>query len=99
MLRDGYGLELFHSYVPPSARARATGARVPLISGTLLAEHNAALGGPVLEVTWPGRALLDGVLRAVRHADALLAVSVPPEMRLSSPSAPRRIVEEILLAA
>lgn len=112
---SGYGRELFSTFVPSSARGRmmesvARGGRpVALLSGALVARHAGALRGPVLEVGWPrfpadvdgtmARALLTGVLRAVRYADAIVAVSVPPEVRAASPAAPRAVVSTVLEAA
>ncbi len=93
----GYGRELFSTFVPSSARARldARGSRAALVSGALLARHRP---GVVVEATWAGRAALTGVLRAARHADAVVAVSVPSATRSVSPSAPAHIVDEILSA-
>src|SRR5687768_18024384 len=98
---EGYGRELFATFVPASARARVAQAGRPaaLLSGALLARHGAALQGNVVEVTWSGRAVLAGVLRAVRHVDGIVAVSVPALVRSSSPKASRAAVGEILAAA
>lgn len=99
---SGYGRELFATFVPPSARARLD-ARVhkdvALLSNALVARHSAALAGPIVEVTWAGRAALAGVLRAARHEDLIVAVGVPAYARTAGPQAPRTIVDEIMSAA
>lgn len=100
----GYGRELFSTFVPSSARARLDGrprssSERVLLSGALVARHAAALGGPIVEVTWAGRAALTGVLRAARHADLIVAVGVPALVRTSGPHASRVVVDEILGAA
>lgn len=97
------------------ARAARGGRATPLLSGALVARHREALGGPVVEVGWPklaadaaasiapmptmAGAFLTGVFRAVRHADAVVAVSVPFDARGRSPGAPRQIVDDVLAAA
>lgn len=103
---SGYGRELFSSFVPPSARARLDarpnarkGTALALLSGALVARHGAALAGPVVELTWPGRAALTGFLRAARHEDLVVAVGVPAFARNAGPQAPRAIVDEIMNAA
>jgi hypothetical protein len=101
---SGYGRELFSTFVPPSARARldartAGKKDTALLSGALVARHAGALAGVVVEVTWAGRAALAGTLRAARHEDAIVAVSVPAFARSAEPQAPRAIVDDILRAA
>jgi hypothetical protein len=94
-----YGRELFASFVPGSARARlAPSSAIALVSGALVARHNP---GTVVEVSFPllHNAALTGVLRAARHADAIVCVSVPAKAREESPAAPARIVDEILACA
>ena len=96
----GYGRELFSTFVPSSARARLdarpSSAGRALLSGALVARHAGALGGPIIEVTWSGRAALTGVLRAARHADLIVAVGVPALVRTAGPHAPRVVIDEIL---
>lgn len=99
---EGYGRELFESFVPSSARARVAarpGAAKALLSGALVARNAPSLAGPVIEVTWPGRAALSGILRAARHDDLVVAVSVPAAVRAGGPQASRAVVDEILAAA
>jgi len=93
----GYGRELFSTFVPSSARARLEqrGSHAALLSGALLARHRA---GVVVEVGFCGRAALAGALRAARHADAIVAVSVPWALREKSPQAPAQLIDEILAA-
>src|SRR5689334_12201304 len=95
---SGYGRELFSTFIPSSAKARLAEARsgAPLLSGALLARHKP---GVVVEVAFPGRAALADALRAAKHADAVVAVSVPWEQRSQSPQAPLQIMREIMAAA
>ena len=93
-----YRPELFHAFVPSSARARVAGRRAPVLSGALVAQRAGALDGPVLELDWPGRAVLTGVFRAAHHEDAVIAVDVDASLRRSRPEG-GRIVDEIFAAA
>lgn len=74
-MRD-YGRELFRHYTPAVVRPVADAFGVELLSTSVFAEHQAEVGAPLVEVSFPGAVLLDGVLRAARHADAPLVVSL-----------------------
>ena len=72
-----HGPELFFEFVPGTVRPFSDPLGVPILSSAVLAELSSALQDPVIEVTWPGPTVLSGALRAAKHADAILAVSMP----------------------
>ncbi len=74
----GVGRDLFFEFVPGSVRPLSDPLGVPIISGAVLAEFSRSIGGPVLEASWAGSHVMRGVMRAARHADAILAISLPP---------------------
>lgn len=78
LLGPGVGRDLFFEFVPGTVRPLSDPLGVPIISGAVLAEFSRAIGGPVLEATWAGSHVMRAVLRAAKHADAILAVSLPP---------------------
>jgi hypothetical protein len=72
------------------------------MSGAVVAKHTPPAGPFSVEIGWGEgveRAALTGILRAARHADAIVHVAVPAPTRSASPQAPRQVVEEILRAA
>lgn len=93
----GYGRELFLEFVPATVRHRSEPLGVAALSSAVIAELGDALGGPCLEVTWAGRTVMQGVLRAARHADVILAVSLPASR--PGEAADRNRVEEVLRTA
>jgi len=90
------GSTALNAFTPPAAR-RVLGddARVALISSAVVAEQRAHLGGPVLEVTWPGTCALLGTMRAVREHGALLTISLPDVFDLDDPASREQLVRAV----
>jgi hypothetical protein len=95
LLGRSVGRDLFFEFVPGTVRPLSDPLGVPIISGAVLAEFSRSIGGPVLEATWAGAPVMRGVLRAARHADAILAVSLPPsrEGETADRARPARVAE------
>jgi hypothetical protein len=74
-MRD-YGRELFRQYTPAVVRPVADAFEVDLLSTSTFAQHQREIGAPLVEVSFCGGVLLDGVLRAARHADAPVTVAL-----------------------
>jgi|GEM_PF-2160685 len=75
---DAFGFDVLHELVPgPVRTAPVANAGAPLLSSDLYAQHSATIAGPVVEVVHPSQVLLEGVLRAAKHKDALVVVELP----------------------
>ena len=83
--------------VPGPVRASSiANAGATLLSPDLFAQYSEAIAGPIVELVYPSSVLLEGVLRAAKHKDALLVIELPrPDQGEEPAHAHQMMVAEI----
>ncbi|MCP4503249.1 MAG: hypothetical protein GY822_25205 [Deltaproteobacteria bacterium] len=78
LLDDNTGFSALHELVGGQTRqALVSEGAAALLSSDFFAQYAADIDGPIFEVSWPSQTVLEGVLRACKHRDALLVVELP----------------------